>query len=349
MSDTQQLIIDKYSLEVYDFIVKNLPESETVTFTDTGSAMHIELMMSQNESMLRSLVNFKRLNDMRFINKMLERINEGLEDGGILIGCFEPKEHRKTRILRKYPPIIRWFIYAADFFVRRVSPKVWGLKKLYFALTRGQNRVLAKMEGYGRLYSCGFTLLDTMNYGSLHFFACQKTGAPAYNLQATYGPLVRLKRVGKNGKVIKVYKLRTMFPYAEYIQAYVNDTFGLQEGGKFKNDPRVTTLGKFFRKFWLDEIPMIINVLKGEIKLIGGRPLSQHYLGLYPKEIQERRKNYKPGLLPPYYADLPKTLDEIVASEQRYMDAYDKAPLRTDLKYFLKIVKNILFKKARSK
>jgi lipopolysaccharide/colanic/teichoic acid biosynthesis glycosyltransferase len=199
------------------------------------------------------------------------------------------------------------------------------------------------------LYSCGFELLDAQDFGSMHFYVCKKVGTPAYNLQATYGPLVRLKRVGKGGKLIKVYKLRTMYPYAEYLQEYINNTQGLQEGGKFKDDPRVTTLGRFFRKFWLDEMPMLVNMCRGEMKLVGGRPLSQHYLSLYPKDVQERRRNYKPGLLPPYYADMPKTLDEIVASEVRYMDAYDQKPWRTDLRYFVQILKNIFFKKARSK
>ena len=296
-----------------------------------------------------AVVNLKRMNDMRYINKLLESVNESMAIGGIYIGCFEPKENRKRRILNKFPPILRWVIYSADFMVKRVVPKLWGLKKLYFALTRGQNRVLAKMEGYGRLYSCGFELVNSRDFGSMHFYVCKKSGTPAYNLQATYGPLVRLKRVGKGGKLIKVYKLRTMYPYAEYLQEYINNTQGLQEGGKFKDDPRVTTLGRFFRKFWLDEMPMLFNMLKGDMKLVGGRPLSQHYLSLYPKEVQERRKQYKPGLLPPYYADMPRTLEEIVASEVRYMDAYDQKPLRTDMRYFLRILKNIFFKKARSK
>ena len=63
-------------------------------------------------------------------------------------------------------------------------------------------------------------------------------------------------------KIIKVYKSRTMHPYAEFLQEYVYNTQGLQEGGKFKSDFRVTTIGKIFRAFWIDELPMIINLLK---------------------------------------------------------------------------------------
>ena len=55
------------------------------------------------------------------------------------------------------------------------------------------------------------------------------------------------------------------------------------------------------------------------MKLVGVRPLSQHYFSLYTKELQDKRILCKPGLVPPYYADMPKNLDEIIASEMRYL------------------------------
>ena len=94
---------------------------------------------------------------------------------------------------------------------------------------------------------------------------------------------------------------------------------------------------------------MFINYFKGEMKLVGVRPISKHYLSLYPEAARERRKNYKPGLLPPFYADMPKTLEEIVASEIRYFDSYDNKGFRADIYYFWKILYNIFIKKARSK
>lgn len=93
---------------------------------------------------------------------------------------------------------------------------------------------------------------------------------------------------------------------------------------------------------------MLINWFRGDLKLVGVRPLSRHFLGLYREDLKQRRQQYKPGLVPPYYADLPETLEEIMDSEKRYLDAYEKAPLRTDLVYFIKAFKNILFKNARS-
>jgi len=69
---------------------------------------------------------------------------------------------------------------------------------------------------------------------------------------------------------------------------------------------------------------------------------------LYSDELKEKRVKHKPGLIPPFYADMPKTLPEIIESELRYLNEYEKHPLRTDLKYFFKAWENIIFKKARS-
>jgi lipopolysaccharide/colanic/teichoic acid biosynthesis glycosyltransferase len=94
---------------------------------------------------------------------------------------------------------------------------------------------------------------------------------------------------------------------------------------------------------------MIINLIKGDVKLVGVRPISQHYFSLYSKELQEARVRHKPGLLPPFYADMPKTLEEIEASEMRYLKMCDdKGTLYADFIYFWRIVYTIIFKRARS-
>jgi lipopolysaccharide/colanic/teichoic acid biosynthesis glycosyltransferase len=93
---------------------------------------------------------------------------------------------------------------------------------------------------------------------------------------------------------------------------------------------------------------MILNLIKGDLKLVGVRPLSKHYFSLYPHEMQKKRTKFKPGLIPPFYVDLPKTFEEIVASESKYLDEYEKAPFTTDLKYFRKALWNILVKRIRS-
>ena len=140
-----------------------------------------------------------------------------------------------------------------------------------------------------------------------------------------------------------------MHPYSEYLQGYIFEKNSLKEGGKFNKDIRITTIGGFIRKYWLDELPMIINLLKGELKLVGVRPLSNHYYSLYRKELQEKRNKFKPGLLPPFYADMPKTLDEIQNSEMKYLVACENnGTFRTDVKYIYLIFKNVFFKGVRS-
>jgi len=157
-----------------------------------------------------------------------------------------------------------------------------------------------------------------------------------------------MRRIGKNGKVIFVYKFRTMHPYSEYLQKYVYERNSLQDGGKIRDDFRVTYWGRIMRKLWIDELPMFINFFKGELKLVGVRPLSTHYLSLYDDELREMRLKHKPGLLPPFYADLPTTLEEIIESEKKYLRAYDQYGLITDVRYLFAAMYNILIKRARS-
>jgi lipopolysaccharide/colanic/teichoic acid biosynthesis glycosyltransferase len=167
--------------------------------------------------------------------------------------------------------------------------------------------------------------------------------------QHSYGVLIRLRRVGKDGNLFNVFKFRTMYAYSEYLQTYIYENNDLDVGGKFRDDYRVTEWGRFLRKTWLDELPMIINLLKGQMKLVGVRPLSQQYFNLYTKDLQELRIKTKPGLIPPFYVDMPETLDEIQENEKRYLIAYLEHPLRTDWNYFWRIMGNILFRGKRSK
>jgi len=85
------------------------------------------------------------------------------------------------------------------------------------------------------------------------------------------------------------------------------------------------------------------------LQIFGVRPLSAHYFSLYPKDLQDLRGKVKPGLVPPFYADLPVTFEEICESERRYILAYLERPVRTQVVYFWKAFYNIVFKGARSK
>ena len=115
-----------------------------------------------------------------------------------------------------------------------------------------------------------------------------------------------------------------------------------------ENDFRVTSWGRILRKAWIDEVPMLWNLLKGDLKLVGVRPLSPHYLSLYPEDVTELRKGVRPGLIPPYYADLPVGFDAIVDSERQYLLKYGQHPLRTDLSYLRRALWNIIVRRKRS-
>jgi lipopolysaccharide/colanic/teichoic acid biosynthesis glycosyltransferase len=122
----------------------------------------------------------------------------------------------------------------------------------------------------------------------------------------------------------------------------------LAEHGKFRDDFRVTGWGRLFRRFWIDELPMLLNWVRGDLKFVGVRPISFQYASLYPQELLEYRKQFKPGLVPPMYADMPRTFDGILKSEEQYLRAYERHPFATDCRYFVKAMYNILFRKARS-
>ncbi|MBN2237025.1 MAG: sugar transferase [Bacteroidales bacterium] len=342
----KKLIIEEIGTKAFQLIKSHVPLSQEDTLLiSTTTKFNIT---NQPKETYKYIVNLKRINDIQYINKFFEAVNAKLEIGGIYINNVETYTDRKNRLLKKYPPVLNYIYYFFDFIVKRIMPKTILTKKIYFIITGGRNRVMSRAETLGRLYSCGFEVIEDKYINQQYFFVARKIDDPVFDANPTYGPLIKLRRYGKNGKIIGVYKMRTMHPFSEYLQAYIYEKNDLEEGGKFKGDFRVTSAGKIMRKFWIDELPMFINLFKGEMKLVGVRPLSQHYFNLYSEELKEKRLLFKPGLIPPFYVDMPKTLDEIMDSESRYLDAYQKHPFRTDFRYFFKAIYNILIKKARS-
>lgn len=329
------------------FLKKNadLTSGNTFVFI-SNDADNLKMLPNYQYS---TIIQLERLNDMRGINKKLTVINEKLPDDGIFICCFESKSTKKNQILKMNIKGLNYIVYAFYYLFKRVMPKIFLTRRLYYFLTGGKNRIFSKAEVLGRLYCAGFKVKTDKKVGKITYVIAQRVKRPESAQKRIYGPLIRLHRLGKDGVPFEVYKMRTMHPYSEYLQSYIFERNRLKEGGKFNKDFRVTTTGGIFRKYWLDELPMIFNLLKGEMKLVGVRPLSAHYYSLYTKELQEKRNKFKPGLLPPFYADMPKTLEEIQQSEMNYLLLCEKnGVLVTDLKYLYLIFKNIFFKKARS-
>ena len=295
-----------------------------------------------------NIVNLKPLNDVGDLNELFKAINQKLPLNGVFVGCVETQKQFKARIFRQYPWFIGWILYIWIFAYRRIMPKLKWTKKLYAVLSKGRKNIFSKTEVLGRLVYSGYEIIEYREIDNLSYFFAMKIGPPALDKTPSSGPILRIKRVVKGGRMAHIYKLRTMHPYAQYLQGYVCANNKLQKNGKFNDDFRITSWGRILRKLWIDEIPMVFNLLKGDIKLVGVRPLSAHYLGLYPADLIERRLKHKPGLIPPFYADIPESFEEIVASEERYLKAYENNPLVTDIRYFVIAFRNIVFKGARS-
>ena len=296
----------------------------------------------------RVLLAEDHLNVIRYVNRYLRKANEKLAQDGYFICSFDTAQKHRAQIYSAHPRFIANIVYFFDFIWHRVCPKLRLTKRFYYFCTKKVRKVFPRPEILGRLYYCGFDVVCEQYVHDRYMVIGQKKRPPCRDPH-TYGPFIKLRRVGKDGKIFNVYKFRTMFAYSEFLQTYIYNNNSLDEGGKFKDDYRVTEWGRVLRKLWLDELPMFINVFKGQMRLMGVRPLSQHYFSLYSPEIQQLRIKTKPGMLPPYYADMPETLEEIQESEKRYLEAYLQHPFRTDWKYFWKIVDNIVFKRKRSK
>ena len=108
----------------------------------------------------------------------------------------------------------------------------------------------------------------------------------AIRIESPGSPIYRQRRVGRGGEPFEMLKLRTMVSGAERIGAGM----AVNEG-----DPRITRVGAFLRRFSLDELPNLVNVLRGEMAIVGPRPTIQAQVDQYT-ERQRRRLEVKPGI-----------------------------------------------------
>ncbi len=342
----KDLIIEKSGKEAYEFLSRFInPESKDTLLVSTTSEFNI--LNSQNT--FNCIVNFSKFNNIRYINKFFESVNSKLKNGDTFICCFETFTARRDRKRINRIPIIGKIYFFLEFVFMRVFPKMWGFKKIYFLFTRGRNRLLSKAEGLGRLVSCGFDIVAYDSFGNITYVVTKKIKEPDFNMNASYGPVYKMPRMGKDGKIIKVYKLRTMHPYAEYLQDYILKINGYSETGKPADDFRLTPWGRVLRRYWLDETPQLINLLKGDLKLVGVRPISKRYFQDIPKDLQDLRITQKPGCIPPYVAlNRTGSVTDVLQAEREYLVEKHKQPYLTDTKYFFQAVFNIVVKNKRS-
>ncbi len=154
------------------------------------------------------------------------------------------------------------------------------------------------------------------------------------------GPILfRQKRAGQNGKPFTMFKFRSMSTDAEMRHAELA-AYNQMQGPVFKidKDPRVTKFGKFLRKSSLDEFPQLFNVLKGEMSLVGPRPLPIYEVEQFADTAQRRRLSMKPGLTCVWQVtgrNRIKSFDEWVKLDLQYIDNWS---LWLDLQILLKTI-----------
>lgn len=159
------------------------------------------------------------------------------------------------------------------------------------------------------------------------------------------GPVFFLQpRVGMNKRVFRVVKFRTMVVDAEERMKEVDHLNERSDGAAFKikNDPRVTRVGKFLRKFSIDELPQLLNVIKGDMSLVGPRPLPIRDYRKFNQDWQRRRFSVKPGLTCTWQVS---GRDNIPFEKWMRMDMeyIDKWSIWLDLKILFKTIPAALF------
>lgn len=161
------------------------------------------------------------------------------------------------------------------------------------------------------------------------------------------GPVFFLhKRIGKNGKEFKMYKFRTMHKNAEdMIKNFTEEQMKeWRENYKLANDPRITKVGDFLRRTSLDELPQIFNIIKGDLSIIGPRPVIKEELEKYGKN-KEKFLSVKPGLTG-YWASSGRS--ETSYRKRMKMELYyvDNISFKFDMKIFFRTVISVIKKEG---
>ena len=172
--------------------------------------------------------------------------------------------------------------------------------------------------------------------------------APLIKLESPGPVFFAQKRVGRNGRVFKMYKFRSMYADAEERKKELmaqNEMNGLMF--KMENDPRITKVGRFLRKTSLDEFPQFLNILKGDMSLVGTRPPTldefQHY-----SPYHKKRLSFRPGLTGMWQVSGRSDItdfEEIVRLDVEYIDNWS---FMLDVKILLKTVLAV-FKESGAK
>lgn len=202
-----------------------------------------------------------------------------------------------------------------------------------------------------RINQTGMLYKRTLDYvaGSIGFFIfliIYPFIAIAIKLDSQGPVLFKQRRVGEHGRIFNMYKFRTMVVDAEKVLPQLLDKNEMK-GHMFKiaHDPRVTRVGRFLRKTSLDEFPQFINVIRGEMSLVGTRPPTEGEVARY-EAWQRRRISMKPGITGLWQVsgrNAVEDFEQVVALDLKYIDNWR---FLDDLKILWKTIWVVLARKA---
>lgn len=153
------------------------------------------------------------------------------------------------------------------------------------------------------------------------------------------GPVIyKQKRLGKSGKSFTIYKFRSMYDGAENLKNFLNSEAikFYKKNRKIPNDPRVTKIGSFLRLSSLDELPQLFNILKGDMSIVGPRPLLLDEIRIYG-DLYNNYVNLRPGLTGLWQVSgrSETTFEERVMFDKKYIDSLS---LFNDIKIIFRTV-----------
>lgn len=165
----------------------------------------------------------------------------------------------------------------------------------------------------------------------------RRDGGPAFFTQS---------RVGRNGRLFKLYKFRSMKVGADKLEDILSpeELELYRKEYKLQNDPRITKLGNFLRKSSLDELPQLWNIIRGDMSLVGPRPLLPSELtGNYTPEERQQLMSMQPGLTG-YWQAMSRNESSYLTGERQQQELYyvGRVSLKMDLKIIFMTVKRVV-------
>jgi lipopolysaccharide/colanic/teichoic acid biosynthesis glycosyltransferase len=358
---TLAAVKDELDSELWEFLQAHLPKSSngidsSLTIKDRPADKEMQTVTED----IGLLVGLVPLNNVQRLNLYLQYCASRIAMGGYFVARYTPLDVEIRRLREQYRGVRLRLALLRHFVWYRAIPKIPWLDRLYFSPlfswidryflrnSKLRTRVLAMAEVWGRLAYYGMEVVAESE-GDERFVLARRVTAPISDRRPSYYAVVALEKVGLDGEPIYLHKVRSMYPFSEFLQKRIFESHGLSEIGKFRDDPRLTDYGPLLRKHWIDELPGLYDWLRGDVKLVGMRATSPHFLSLYPKELYDLYIQTKPGLVPPIFDELTDGFDDIVRIEMSYLKRYHAAPIKTDIQYFWYTFRDIVFRRVRSR